>query len=48
MGGWTDIGLDVVLLYIVPVQKYRSKVFSNYFQDSHCQESPRRKKLVYR
>lgn len=40
MGGWTDIGLDVVvLLYILPVQKYRSKVFSSYFQDSHCQES---------
>lgn len=40
MGGWTDIGLDVVvLLYILPVQKYNSKVFSSYFQDSHCQES---------
>lgn len=40
MGGWTDIGLDaVVLLYILPVQKYSSKVFSSYFQDSHCQES---------
>lgn len=37
MGGW--IGLDVVLLYILPVQKYSSKVFSSYFQDSHCQES---------
>lgn len=40
MGGWTDIGLDVVLLYILPVgKKYSSKVFSSYFQDSHCQES---------
>lgn len=39
MGGWADIGLDVVLLYILPVQKYCSKVFSSYFQGSHCQES---------
>lgn len=47
MGGWTEIGLDVVLLYILPVQKYCSKVFSSYFQASHCQESKAEETRLY-